>query len=147
MSLSEIYKRSVIYPGLMIILLTAIILFIENQDYQSEWLTRQAVIEMGIVTVFLYSLLICILSLTLFLNNYDRIRKNKFLSALCWFLIPGGFICTVIGKAFNEYLTVDTNEMVYALIFNLPFITGLLWGYYKFRNQNKESFIEHSEGK
>jgi hypothetical protein len=58
-------------------------------------------------------------------------------------LLPGTLICIVTGKAINEYLTVgSTEEIVYALLFNLPFVIGLIWGFWRFKrlssDQNKK---------
>ncbi len=138
MTLSGIYKRSVVYPSLALLPVIAISSAIINRDYKSEWLTREAAIRMDIIAGLIYCLLICLLALTIFFNRYDRISSNSVLSALSWFLIPGGFICLVFEKALNEYLTVGTTyETFFALIFNLPFVAGLIWGFRRFRRLNR----------
>jgi uncharacterized membrane protein YhaH (DUF805 family) len=134
MTLPELYRRSVVYPAIILLPVSIVIAFIENHNYKSEWLTSESVIGMTIMVAFIYCLIVCILALTIFLNRYRKIRSNLFLSALSWFLLPGGFILLVIGKAINEYATVESeSEIIYALIFNVPFIIGLAWGFVKYR--------------
>lgn len=68
MTLSKLYRWSVVFSA--IIFLPFIVLFstIENWDYKGEWLTRDAAIGMDIVIALLYDLLVCLLALTIFLN-------------------------------------------------------------------------------
>jgi hypothetical protein len=134
MTLSGIYKRAVVYPGIILLFIATVFSIIENRDYESEWLTRETAIGMAIIAALLYGLLICLLASTIFLNRYKKVSSNGILSAFSWFLVPGGFICAVIGKAFNEYFTVGTTyEIAYAIVFNSPFLIGLIWGFRKFR--------------
>jgi hypothetical protein len=54
--------------------------------------------------------------------------------ALSWFLLPGVFICWVVGKAIAIYIAEGTtDEIIYATIINIPFIVGLVWGFYRFK--------------
>jgi hypothetical protein len=134
MKLYELYQRSVVYPWVILLPCVTIYSIIENRNYESEWLTSESVIGMTILAAIVYGLIICLLALTMFLNKHERVRSNSIFSALSWFALPFGFICLVIGKAINEYLTVgSTSEIVYSVIFNLPFIIGLIWGFWKFR--------------
>lgn len=134
MTLHNIYRKSVIYPALIVLVMATIFSIIINQNYESEWLTRKFVIQLDIIEALVYGLLISLLALTIFLNRYERVSSNSILSALSWFLIPGGFMCCVIGKALNEYFTVGSiYEIFYATILNLPFMAGLIWGFGKFK--------------
>ncbi len=134
MTLSGIYTRSVIYPSLILLLVVTVFSIIINRDYKSEWLTREAAIEMDIIAALVYSLLICLLALTVFLNRYESVRSNTYLSALSWFLAPGALICSMFGKAINHYFAVGTPyEIEFAIAFNLPFAIGLIWGFRRFR--------------
>lgn len=106
----------------------------KNRNYKSEWLTSESVIAMTVIAAIGYGLIICVLALTIFLNKHERVSSNSIFSALSWFALPFGFICLVIGKAINEYLTVgSTNEIIYSVVLNLPFVIGLIWGFCKFR--------------
>ncbi len=91
---------------------------------------------MTIIVILVYGAIMSLLSLTLFLNRYDTIRSNPFLSALAWFLLPGGFIALVVVKSVIEYQTVGSEEDIkYALFVNLPFLVSLTWNFIKFRSQ------------
>ena len=89
---------------------------------------------MDILAAVVYCALICLLSLTMYFNKINRVRSSNILSPLSWFLVPAGFMCVVLAKAINEYITVESSfESLIALIFNFPFIIGLIWGYIKFK--------------
>jgi hypothetical protein len=134
MSLSVIYKKSVVYPACFLLVAATLFSIIINRNFVSEWLTREAAVELDFAAALLYGLLVCLFCLPMFLNYYEKISSHKILSALSWFLIPGSFICLVVAKALNEYFTVGSvYEILYAIIFNLPFIIGLIWGFRKFR--------------
>jgi hypothetical protein len=89
----------------------------------------------------------CLLCRTIFLNKSEKIRSNNVLSTLSWFLLPGSFICIVLGKAINEYVTIgSTWEIVYATLGNIPFIVGLIWGFWKFRRLQRCNLIDQLTG-
>ena len=134
MTLSGIYRRSVILPAIFLVIFAMIYSIIANSNYESEWLTKEAAIETDILAAIIYCAVICLLSLTMYLNRIYRVRSGDILSPLCWFLAPVGFMCVVRAKAINEYITVESSaESLVALIFNLPFTIGLIWGYRKFK--------------
>jgi len=134
MTLSGIYRRFVILPAIFLVIFAIIYSNIENRNYESEWLTKEAAIETDILVAVIYCASICLLSLTMYLNKINRVRSSNILSPLSWFLIPVGFMCVVMTKAINEYITVESSfESLIALIFNLPFTLGLIWGYIKFK--------------
>ena len=134
MTLSGIYRRFVILPAIFLVIFAVIYSIIENRNYKSEWLTKEAAIETDILAAVIYCALICVLSLTMYLNKINRVRSSNILSPLSWFLIPVGFMCVVLAKAVNEYITVESSfESLMALIFNLPFTICLIWGYIKFK--------------
>lgn len=134
MSISELYKRGVLCPWFISIIMVTTYSIIENRNYKSEWLTAESVVEMSIAAAIVYGLIISLLALSIFLNNREKIKSRAFLSALSWFLLPGGFVCVVLGKAINEYVIVGSKgDMIYALLLNLPFVFGLVWSFQKFR--------------
>jgi hypothetical protein len=134
MTLSRIYIKAVVIPGIIMILGVLVYAIIENRDYKSEWLTSEAVIQMIFVFALLYWICICILALPLFLNKYQKISSNIIISLLSWFLLPGILMCIVIQKAITEYLNgEDTGIIIYAILMTLPFVIGLIGGFWKFR--------------
>ena len=136
MNLTNYYIRSAIYPSIILFPVILVLAWIDQQDYESEWLTGESIIGMTIIVILVYGAIMSLLSLTLFLNRYDTIRSNPFLSALAWFLLPGGFIALVVVKSVIEYQTVGSEEDIkYALFVNLPFLVSLTWNFIKFRSQ------------
>lgn len=137
MTLSELYKKSVVYPGVVIIVIASLystVAYWDYQDYQDGMSPKWEVIGMTIALAILYWLLICLLSRTIFLNKSEKVSSNSILSALSWFLLPFGFMLAVFGKAINEFVTVGSVwEILYATIGNIPFIIGLIWGYKRFK--------------
>jgi len=134
MTLSGIYRRSVIFPAIFLVIFTVVYSSIENRNYESEWITKEAAVETDILAAVIYCALICLLSLTMFLNKISRVGSSNILSFLSWFLLPVGVMCVVSAQAINEYNTVESSfESLMALIFNLPFVIGLTWGYIKFK--------------
>jgi hypothetical protein len=135
MTLSRIYIKAVVIPGIIMVLGVLVYAIIENRNYKSEWLTSEAVIQMIFVFALLYWICICILALPLFLNKNQKVNSNNIISLLSWFLLPGILMGIVIQKAISEYLTVerDSGTIVYAILMTLPFVIGLIWGFWKFR--------------
>ena len=139
MTLNQHYRNAVLYPSLCAIVLIVILSIIDNYDYKSEWLTSGYVIFLSIVYAFIYSLIIQVLALPIFLIRYPRIRNNTFFTALCWFLLPFGFITIVFIHEISFTLKYEGKlgiEFIYTMTLNLPYVIGLLWGYRKYRSSN-----------
>ena len=140
MTLSELYKKSVVYPGLVLIIIASlysIVAYWNYRDYQDGTYAKLELIGMTIVLSTVYWLFICLLSRTIFLTKSQKVRGNRVLSALSWFLLPFSFVLVVFGKAINEFVTAGSVwEIIYATLGNIPFIIGLLWGYNRFKKNN-----------
>ena len=140
MTLSELYKKSVVYPGFVLIIIAALystIIYWDYRDYQDDsYYAKWELIGINIVVAIVYWLFICLLSRTIFLNKSEKVISNGTLSALSWFFLPFGFMLVVFGKAINEFITVGSVwEIIYATLGNVPFIIGLIWGFNRFRKE------------
>ncbi len=134
MKLSKLYKQSVIYPALLLFPLSAIFSVIQFWNYKGGYLDSREMIVAHILISIVYSLWICLLSLTIFLIRINQIRSNRFLSFLSWFALPCSFMSLVIGKGINEWVTIGSIwEIIYGLFINTPFIVGLILGYIQFK--------------
>ena len=136
MTLYKYYRNAVIYPSLLMILLTMGYSVIDNYHYESDWLTADFLIFIALGTSIGYSLIISGLSLTIFLNKYEKVRSNKVLNALSWFFLPFG--CIAIVFVYDIYLRQKyevgfRSDFMYLLLMNIPFIFGLIWTYIKFQ--------------
>ena len=134
MTLRKLYIKGLIFPSIIAIASTGILSAYHNSDYKSEWLTKESVIFMSVSAAFVYSLIICVLGLTVFLNN--KIIKTRGSAAfLSWFLLPMTFIIIAIVKTTDHrlnYETRTTGQLFYLITLNLPFVIGLIWTYILF---------------
>ncbi len=134
MKLRRYYMRGVILPAIISISLTGILSIFDNYNYKSEWLTSDAVLFMSLLVAIFHSCIICMLSLTIFLNN--KISKPGGIKTfLSWFLLPGAWILIVVYKTsiHRIYYEPETTEQLFYLItLFLPFVTGLLCTYIVF---------------
>jgi len=139
MTTTRYYRNSTLYPTIMAVVLTLIFSIVDNRDYKSEWLTSESVISMTFMTSIVYSIILSVSCLPIFLINIEVIKRNKFLTALSWFLIPFVCIATVLTREirfnlrYNEQFGTD---FVYVILLNLPFIAGLIWTYLRYRQNN-----------
>ncbi len=138
MSLNRHYKQAVFFPFIIVMLSTIVFSIVDNYNYKSEWLTADSVIMISIIWAFVYSLVIGLLSLTIFLNKFERIKKNELFMVLCWFLLPFGFIAIIINHEINFKLQYEAgkfgNDFIYLIILNVPFVIGLIWSYFNYIN-------------
>lgn len=98
---------------------------------------------------FFYSLrfvfILSILSLSIFLNQYESIRKNSFYSLLTYCLIPfGTFFCFMIGDLLEKGTEFSTLLTGWKFLFTMiapHFIISLIC-YFHFRKRLKNQAIK-----
>ena len=137
MKLFKYYKKAVIYPSIFILFFCIGYSFIDN--YKSEWLTAKSAIVMSIIISFIYFLLMCVFSLTIFLNKFQKLNKNLFWNLLTWFLLPFGYITMVLIYDIKNRIKYEFgfgNGFIYLLIMTLPFVIGLSWTFVKYRQKS-----------
>jgi hypothetical protein len=140
MTLSEHYKKAVLYPSLFVFIVATVFSIIENYNYKSEWLTADTVIFLSIGTAFIYCLIFCLLSLTIFLNRLEKIKENGVLSFLSWFLFPFGFMIVVFAHEISFKIRYDEkfdSDFVFVIVLNLPFLFGLIWSYVIYKRADR----------
>jgi len=138
MKLGGYYKKAVLYPLLLVVLFVILFSIADNYDYKSEWMTAGEVISLSIVVSVIYGLIVSALATTIFLNKIKRVRSNKWLSFLSWFLLPFGFIGAIVAYILLYENDEAGNGFTYLLLINVPFILGLTWSYYKYRKANSD---------
>lgn len=137
-TLKGLYIRGVIFPAIIVVMSMGILSIIDNNDYTTEWMTKESVIFMSVLFSFIDSAMICILALTIFLNN-KIIRTSGPKTFLWWFLLPMTCIVVVVVKGLyhRQSDTGRTNiDLLYMTILNLPFVIGLIWTYILFKKSN-----------
>lgn len=96
MRLGHCYRIAPIYPSIVAMVLVSIFSIVSNRNYQSEWLTPASTIFLDIIYAFFFVVIVCPLSLTIFLSRYEAIERNKTLNFLSWFLLPISFISVIL---------------------------------------------------
>jgi hypothetical protein len=136
MNLFLYYRRAVLYPALFILFFCIISSALGN--YKSGWVTTKTVIFMSFITSLIYSAVVCILSLTIFLNRFNRLNKNLIWNILTWFLLPVGYIgialITDISNRIKYGFGFGT-EFLYLLVMTLPFVVGLGLTFIRYRRK------------
>ncbi len=141
MKLIKYYKDAVLIPSLSVIvtyIIFAIFHKIFSQVYENEWLTDEAILLTSFWLVILNALLISVLSVTIFLNKYNEIKANFFLSLLSWFVIPMIWILYILITHFyyvKTYSHYFNSESIFVFFNTLPYILGLLLAFIKFRRK------------
>ena len=131
-----------IIPAIIGIIATSIFSIIDTIGYRSEWLTRENAIFMDIIFSTVYCGVICIISLTIFFNQFEKVRKNIFIRICSWFLLPFSFITMVIIHEFN---VAEIKYFIPIILLNVPFIFGLIISYVILKKIKKAKLAEELE--
>jgi len=135
MELSTIFKKAVLVPAVIAVAATIIYSVVDNYNYKSEWLTADFVIFYSILISVAYLSIICLLSLSIFFIKLPVVKASKILTVLSWFLLPLTTVFIVISYALKTQIGQENafgDGFWYVVIFNLPSVIGLGWGYYKY---------------
>jgi preprotein translocase subunit Sec61beta len=140
MTLSKLYKYTTIYPALIAIIGSAILSVYDNKDYKSEWLSPDAVVLMCVIASVIYSAIVCLFSLGLFLNGVKKVRDHYLWSLLSWFLLPYGFMAIAVIKTVSDpYASASNVGYLYLVTLNMPFMVSLTWTFILFRGKLKQT--------
>ncbi len=144
MNLHIYYVKSAIYPTMFVILSSIAFGIIDTNNYKSEWLTGDAVMYYLMIFGIFYCLILCILSLTIYLNRLKIIRNNIVLNLLSWFLLPIGFIFFMVLSQIQSVVKYEESakDLFYVIILNTPFLVGLVWSYISFRTHYKKQAVK-----
>ena len=144
-NLKSLYKKPIFYPSAILLGIASLFpvayrfFYSEVEHEYSEHSLNLLESIMLWFAALVYSIIVAILSLPIFLNTYKKVRVNFAFSVLSWFLLPVGFICLVIGKGVSQFITVDSLwEIIFGLIGGIPFIISLIIGFRKFRSLDQD---------
>ena len=138
MKLIRYYRNAVIFPSIFIVIGVTLFSILDNYSYKSEWLTAESVILFSIITSIIYSLFICLLSLTIYLNIFEKINKNFYLSLLTWLFLPITCIAITLIYEINQSIKINVilgSGFIYVLIMTVPYVITLIWTFLKFRSK------------
>ncbi len=141
MTVKQYYKNIIWYSSSITIVATIIFSIIVNRNYKSEWMTGDQVVIWSIIYSIVYLTITgCVASIML-LNKLDSIRHNSILSFITWFIGPCTFMFIVAKHEIDYNIkyesTLVTNEFVFLLILNLPYLVLLTLNYIKLIKENK----------
>jgi hypothetical protein len=139
MNPTHYYKLATLYPAVASVISAGVYAVIKDWNYKSEWLSAEASVFISIISAVLYSMIMAVLSLTIYLNRIEVVRRSLLLSFLSWFLLPAGFI---LKSILHEYLfnakygtTELMDNLLPVVIITLPFLVALFLSYYKCRRR------------
>ena len=142
MKLFKYYKKAALYPSLFVLFFSLIHSLIAN--YESNGLTDYSAILMSIITSFIFTLLMSLLSLSIFLNKITRLYKNLIWNVLSWFLLPLFYLAIVFIhdlKIRVKYNFGFGDDFIFLFIMILPYIISLCWTFIKYREKITSSQI------
>ena len=145
MMLSRYYKRAVLIPSALIIsgyVLFAIIyvVFDLGRNYKSEWMTANTALLYTVPIVSINALFVSLLSTTIFLNSYNRVKENFFLTIISWFLLPCIWIGYLLVKHISYLQYSDKGldgESLFVGSNTLPFLVGLVLAFSNYIKSNR----------
>ena len=136
MKLGKYYIIASLYSAITVLILSIVYSVIENREYKSEWFTANTVIMISIVFSLVVSAIICTLSLTIFLNEFNIVKKNIVLSFLSWFLLPVGFMTIFLVHSIKmriQYGPENDTGLIHLIIIIIPYLVGLTVSFLRFR--------------
>ncbi len=134
MKLFNYYSKAVFYPSIFILFFSIINSIIYN--YNSE--SAKSDIIMSIVSALIYSLLICGLSLPIFLNKLKKLNSKLIWNLLTWFFLPFAYILTIWIHDIENRFKFEFgfgNSFFYLLVMTIPFVIGLSRTFIKYRQE------------
>ena len=136
MKLFNYYKKAVFYPSLYILFFCIIYSILDN--YNSELQTAKTVISTSVVPTLYFALLMCGLSLTIFLNKIKKLNKNLVWNISTWFLLPFLYIVLILIFDIQNRIRYEFgfgSDFLYLLIMTVPFVIGLYRTFKKYRQE------------
>ena len=130
------YRKAVIHPSLFILFFCILYPLFDN--YKNEWNITKSAIIISLVTSVIYCLIMCVLSLTIFLNKFQKLNKKLFWNILTWFLLPFGYIVIFLIHDINNRINYNFgfgHDFIYLLIMTTPFLIGLYTTFIKYRQK------------
>ena len=103
MKLFQYYRNAALYPAMFVLFFSIVYSLLYN--FSRGDLSNLSPMLMGIIPALIYSVLMSVLSLTILLNNIERISRNKILNILTWFLLPVVYVTIVVTIQRFKYYT------------------------------------------
>lgn len=125
---------AVINPSLFILFFCIIYSIIDN--YGSQGSAKS--VMMSFFPSLIFALLMCGLSLTIFLNKIQRFNKNIVWNILSFSLLPFAYITLILVHDIKTRIKFDFGfgrDFFYLLIMIIPFVIGSSRAFIKYRSK------------
>lgn len=100
---------------------------------------------MTLFPALLFSFLMAILTLPIFLNRIQKIKDNLVFNSLTWFLLPIVYLLMVFVQDVKNRIRLEFgfgNDFIYLLLITMPFVAGLVWTFSRYRRAVTASALE-----
>ena len=136
MKLINYYRDSVVYPTVFILFFSIVYAVLYN--LKSNGLTDSSAMLMSVAPPVIFALLMCVLSLTIFLNKLRKLHKNLMFNILTWFLLPYGYITVILIHDIQARIKFEFrfgSNFLYLLVMTAPFVIGLCLTFLRYRQE------------
>jgi hypothetical protein len=148
MNIAKYYRCAVMLPGLVILIshiIFEICSSIFGEEYKSEWFTNGFFVFYALFIIMAHALFVGFLSLPILFNDHIKIRTNRLMSFLTWFVSPAIWFFYIWIKHFH-YLSGKSyrpdSESAFIFSNTIPYAIGLIWTFIRFRKDVKRELTE-----
>ena len=136
MKLFRYYGNAVLYPSLFVVLFGIINSITIN--YERGGFADRSALVISVITSLIFSVLMCVFSLTIFFNKIRRLNKYLIWNILSWLLLPFTYLTIVFIHDLKIRITYDFGfgrDFFHLLIMTIPFVIGLCWTLISYRQE------------
>ena len=135
------YRYVTLIPSFVGIVATLMYSVYANRNYTSEWMTKEGATGTEFLFALIYVIIICLLCLPILLVNFAMVRRSHILTFLSWFLLPVGFMATILIHEIHtqaDFGSDSDSGLINYYILDLPFLMGLFWSYFSYLLKRKD---------
>jgi len=124
----------VIYPSLFVLLYNAVFALLHTYTGVQE--ANPALVIVYVVTALLYSLLMCLLALPIFLNKIRKYSRHLAFNLITWFLLPGIYVIIILTADLRDQSRFHFgigSEYVHFFFMIVPYLLGLTMAFIHYR--------------
>ena len=147
MNLIKYYKQAIIPPSIIVFTLITIYITYDNffcEKYESEWLDAKSFYILEYFMGLIFTISISVLSLTIFFNKIEEVRRNKFSNFLSWFLLPSIWFIYIFAKHIRLIIHTEQyywKETLFLSMVTIPFMIALIISFIKFKKEQKRNIL------
>lgn len=147
--MGKYYRKAILYPALALFLMDWLHGVLIGVSTHNWTYIKEGFIIMTVLYTLQYSLIVGVLSTSIFMVEWPRIQKSTALTILCWFLLP---VCFMLLFPVYAYYNMRffhrdsySDEIMILALLNLPFLVGLIWTYLIYRKKSRVGNVLSAE--